>query len=182
METLHGPQVLRTAMTDFSTQADLEIARRMHARRKLLAFTKYTKPDYAANWHHAELAKKLDRVAAGRCRRLMVFMPPQHGKSELVSRRFPAFMLGRNPDLRLICASHTHDLAVSMNRDVQRIMTSDAYATALSPRPRARQRLPSPRLSGERAGDGGTVSPRPSGEGQAVRASAPLALWERGRG
>ena len=58
----------------------------------------------------------------------MVFMPPQHGKSELVSRRFPAFMLGRNPDLRLICASHTNDLAVSMNRDVQRIMTSDAYA------------------------------------------------------
>jgi hypothetical protein len=49
-------------------------------------------------------------------------MPPQHGKSELVSRRFPAYMLGHNPNLRLICATHTADLAVSMNRDVQRIM------------------------------------------------------------
>src|SRR5208282_183733 len=44
------------------------------------------------------------------------------------SRRFPAFMLGRDPELRLISASHTADLAVSMNRDVQRIMTSEAYA------------------------------------------------------
>ena len=63
----------------------------------------------------------------------MVFLPPQHGKSELVSRRFPAFMLGHKPDLRLICASHTKDLAVSMNRDVQRIMASAAYAGS-SPR------------------------------------------------
>jgi len=59
----------------------------------------------------------------------MVFMPPQHGKSELVSRRFPAFVLGRNPDLRLIGCSHTHGMAVSLNRDVQRIMTSDLYGT-----------------------------------------------------
>ena len=44
----------------------------------------------------------LDRVAQGFCRRLMIFLPPQHGKSELVSRRFPAFVLGRDPDLRLI--------------------------------------------------------------------------------
>ncbi len=92
-----------------------------------MSFTTYTKPDYQPNWHHEELAKKLDLVAAGRIQRLMIFMPPQHGKSELVSRRFPAFLLGQKPDLRLISASHTHDLAVSMNRDVQRIITSRAY-------------------------------------------------------
>ena len=74
----------------------------LRASRSLLAFTVRTKPDYAPNWHHAELARRLDRVAAGLCRRLMVFMPPQHGKSELVSRRFPAYMLGKKPDLRLI--------------------------------------------------------------------------------
>ena len=43
------------------------------------------------NWHHVKLAKKLDRIARRQCRRLMVFMPPQHGKSELVSRRLPAY-------------------------------------------------------------------------------------------
>jgi len=57
----------------------------------------------------------------------MVFMPPQHGKSELVSRRFPAWLLGRNPDLRLIGASHTRSLAVALNRDVQRILLDDRY-------------------------------------------------------
>ena len=119
-------------MPNICIQTELERLRRWHARQNLLAFTTYTKPDYATNWHHAELAKKLDEVAAGRCRRLMVFMPPQHGKSELVSRRFPAFLLGRNPDLRLICASHTNNLAVSLNRDVQRIIIGDAYARLFS--------------------------------------------------
>ena len=74
------------------------------ATESLLAFTQYTKPDYRKNWHHEILAKMLDRVATDKCRRLMVFMPPQHGKSELVSRRFPAWMLGKKPDLRLIAA------------------------------------------------------------------------------
>jgi hypothetical protein len=45
---------------------------RSHARQNLLSFTTYTKADYATNWHHAELARKLDDVATGRCRRLMV--------------------------------------------------------------------------------------------------------------
>ena len=99
------------------------------AKTTLLAFTRFTKPDYRTNWHHQRLAEKLDRVATGQCRRLMVFLPPQHGKSELVSRRFPAFLLGRNPELRLIGCSHTSDLAISMNRDVQRIITSKPYGS-----------------------------------------------------
>ena len=96
-------------------------------RKSLLAFTAYTKPDYHAHWHHQALAAKLDEVAAGHCRRLMVFLPPQHGKSELVSRRFPAFVLGQDPEMRLIGSSYSNNLAISMNRDVQRIMTSAAY-------------------------------------------------------
>jgi predicted phage terminase large subunit-like protein len=108
-------------------QLQLILVQRELARRDLLRFTTLTKPDYTSNWHHEKLAEKLNRVAEGQCKRLMIFMPPQHGKSELVSRRFPAFILGRNPDLRLILASHTHALAVSMNRDVQRIMADEVY-------------------------------------------------------
>jgi predicted phage terminase large subunit-like protein len=100
---------------------------RQIARESLLTFTQFTKPNYRVNWHHRTLAAMLDRVATGACRRLMVFLPPQHGKSELVSRRFPAYMLGRNPELRLIAASHTHELAVALNRDVQRILDNDKY-------------------------------------------------------
>jgi predicted phage terminase large subunit-like protein len=102
------------------------------AKTDLLSFTRATKPNYRVNWHHEHLAKMLDRVATGDCRRLMVFMPPQHGKSELVSRRFPAYMLGRNPDLRLIAASHTHELAVAMNRDVQRVIDHERYQQLFS--------------------------------------------------
>lgn len=59
-------------MHDDNSQHETIRLRRARARQNLLPFTTYTKPDYAANWHHAELAKKLDRVAAGQCRRLMI--------------------------------------------------------------------------------------------------------------
>jgi predicted phage terminase large subunit-like protein len=114
--------------TTASIQKNLEILDGLQkAKEFLLPFTLFTKPDYRPNWHHAELAARLDRVARGECRRLMVFMPPQHGKSELVSRRFPAFLLGGNPRLRLMHATHTNDLAVHLNRDVQRIMAGREY-------------------------------------------------------
>jgi len=57
----------------------------------------------------------------------MVFMPPQHGKSELVSRRLPAFLLGRNPDQRIAVCSYEQGLASQFNRKVQRIIESPAY-------------------------------------------------------
>lgn len=57
----------------------------------------------------------------------MVFMPPRHGKSELVSRRFPAYLFGRNPHEQVIACSYADSLAASMNRDVQRIIDSAEY-------------------------------------------------------
>jgi predicted phage terminase large subunit-like protein len=104
-----------------------ELLTRRQARRDLLSFTTYTKQDYRTNWHHRLLASYLDRLAAGELKRLMVFQPPQTGKSELVSRRLPAFLLGRNPDLRILGCSHTASLAETMNLDVQRIMDAEGY-------------------------------------------------------
>jgi predicted phage terminase large subunit-like protein len=80
------------------------------------------------NWHHRLLCDYLDRFVAGDIDRLMVSMPPRHGKSELVSRKLPAFIFGRLPDSHIIATSYSADLAQRMNRDVQRIMDSDAYA------------------------------------------------------
>ncbi len=54
-------------------------------------------------------------------------MPPQHGKSELTSRRLPAYLFGKEPDLRIIGCSYGSDLAVKFCRDVQRIIDSDEY-------------------------------------------------------
>jgi len=109
----------------------IEISREL-ARRKaqtdMLAFTRFTNKGYRANWHHKILCKYLDHFVAGDIKRLMVFMPPRHGKSELVSRRLPAYILGRKPDAQIIGASYSSDLSSMMNRDVQRIIDSDEYA------------------------------------------------------
>lgn len=105
---------------------ELEEARD-RARNGILSFTLYTKDNYKIGWHHRVLAKKLNDFANGKIKRLMVFMPPRHGKSELVSRRLPAYLLGRNPNAKVIAASHTADFAAALNRDVQRIIDSDTY-------------------------------------------------------
>lgn len=97
------------------------------ARRKLLNFTLYTFPEYEVNWHHELLCRYLDLWAKREIPRLMVFMPPRHGKSELVSRRLPAKMLGDNPDLQVIATSYGASLARRMNRDVQRIIDGQKY-------------------------------------------------------
>lgn len=104
-----------------------EMERVEAARNSLIDFTLYTKPDYETNWHHNVIAHKIDMWVRGDIDRLMVFAPPQHGKSELVSRRLPAYLLGRDPDLPLLATSYGARLARRMNRDVQRIIQSPEY-------------------------------------------------------
>lgn len=57
----------------------------------------------------------------------MIFMPPQEGKSELVSRRFPARALGLNPDRRVVVASYSAELANSFNLDTQKIILDSKF-------------------------------------------------------
>lgn len=97
------------------------------ARRSLLRFTQATFTGFETNWHHVAVCDALDRLIAGRIRRLLLLMPPRHSKSEMVSRRLPAYVMGTNPDARVIATSYSADLASRMNRDVQRIIDSPAY-------------------------------------------------------
>jgi len=97
------------------------------AREDLISFAVYTRPHYRPNWHHRLIGSYLDRFARGEIKRLMVFISPQTGKSELVSRCLPAYLLGRNPNTSLIATSYGSSLASKMNRDVQRIIDSDEY-------------------------------------------------------
>ena len=107
----------------------LELEKRK-ARHSFSSFVSYTKADYQFNWHHEYMIEKLQDFAKGHIKRLMIFCPPRHGKSELVSRRLPAFLLGANPDNRIIACSYSMDLAASMNRDVQRIIDGPEYRAA----------------------------------------------------
>jgi predicted phage terminase large subunit-like protein len=103
------------------------LLKRNRARSNLLDFTTFTKQDYQVNWHHKLICDSLDRLAAGDKKRLLISVPVRHGKSELVSRRFPAFLLGLDPDLRIIACSYSANLANRMNRDCQRIIESPEY-------------------------------------------------------
>lgn len=97
------------------------------ARRNLLRFAKYNKPQYQATPFHQSYARVLDLFAKGRVKNLIIQAPPQHGKSELSSRMIPAFMLGLNPDLKIVICSYAGTIACDFNRDVQRIIDSEEY-------------------------------------------------------
>lgn len=114
-------------ITEERRQVLIQEARRELARRHMSDFVLYVDRNYQMNWHHQLLCEYLDRLAQKEIRRLMVFMPPRHGKSELVSRKFPAFLLGNKPDTSIISCSYASDLASRMNRDVQRLIDSPEY-------------------------------------------------------
>lgn len=61
-------------------------------------------------------------VATGRCKRLIVSMPPRHGKSETISRYFPAWFLGTYPERRIILASYEADYAASWGRKARNLL------------------------------------------------------------
>ena len=84
-----------------------EMMRRRQARRGLEAFATYTKADYEVSWPHRLLCSYIDRFAAGEIKRLMVHVPRRHGKSEITSRRLPAYLLGTNPDEEIIACSYS---------------------------------------------------------------------------
>jgi predicted phage terminase large subunit-like protein len=123
------PQQINRQLTDEQLFQKAYLLNVEASQRAMLPFTKFTFPAYETNWHHRVTAAHLDQVIAGQLRRVIFLMPPQNGKSELVSRRFPAFALGKNPDLRIIATSYGGDLAGDMSRDVQKIMDSSSYHT-----------------------------------------------------
>ena len=98
------------------------------ARRNLLHFTNYTYPKYKADPVHRFIAGKLDRVMGGELSRLIVTLAPQHGKSELVSRRLPAFWVAHYPELPVILSSYAAALAHSMSRHARGIVESQEFA------------------------------------------------------
>lgn len=95
-------------------------------------FTLYTKEDYESGWFNelicAELDNFLKDVEAGKMPRLMIFAPPRSGKSELASRRFTAYALGKHPEYDIIATSYAADLAFRMSNDTKRIVSTPKYA------------------------------------------------------
>jgi predicted phage terminase large subunit-like protein len=104
-----------------------ELIRRQDATADLISFTEYTYPKYQTAPLHRIIATQLERVERGEVDRLALLVPPRHGKSELASRRFPAWYLGRHPAKQFISASATESLASDFGRDVRNILLSIEY-------------------------------------------------------
>lgn len=105
----------------------LKELQRRKARRYLRDFLPYINPKYTMKWFHREIADAVQMVFEGLEKKIMVSLPPQHGKSEIVSRDAPAWGLGIDPDLKIVLSSYSATLAGGFNRAVQRIMGSDEY-------------------------------------------------------
>ena len=115
---------------EYVCRIERELLRRS-ATKHLDSFILYTYADYQMGWVHKEICDTLDQflrdVEAQKSPRLIICQPPRSGKSEIVSRRFPAYALGKNPDLQIIATSYSSDLVSRFNRDVQRIIDDDIY-------------------------------------------------------
>ena len=92
-----------------------------------LSFCQYVWPEMLVGEHHRRIAKALDRVVSGECKRLMIAMPPRHGKSQMGSYLFPAYLMGKRPQSKLIVGSHTAELAQRFGRMIRNLVEDDKY-------------------------------------------------------
>lgn len=97
------------------------------ANSNFLDFCRYVWPEMLVGGHHKEIAAKFDRVVSGDCKRLIIAMPPRHGKSQLGSYLFPAYLMGKMPQSKLIVGSHTAELAQRFGRMIRNLVDDERY-------------------------------------------------------
>jgi predicted phage terminase large subunit-like protein len=95
------------------------------ARRRFRNFIRVLKSDYTEARPHRVMIDALQRVADGKLKRLMISMPPRHGKSVTVSQLFPCFMLGRHPEMQIVQAGYGQDIALEHSRKARDLFVSD---------------------------------------------------------
>jgi predicted phage terminase large subunit-like protein len=119
--------------SQIQTKSDFEreLLERQLAKTSLVEFIKRFEPKYQAGWVHEDICRRLKKfmsaIEAGLSPRLMLFMPPRHGKSLIASHNFPAWMLGHNPDMEIIAASYGSSLPMSFSRKVRGLLREKRY-------------------------------------------------------
>ena len=92
-------------------------AKRELAKKKYIHYLTYThRGKYKRAPHNEYISEKLDQIEKGEIDRLIIFMPPRHGKSMTVSESFPSYFIGKNPERRAIEASYGDSLAMKFGR------------------------------------------------------------------
>ena len=96
-------------------------------KNDFMSFVKYVWPDFIEGSHHKIMADKFNKVARGELKRIIINMAPRHTKSEFSSYLLPAWMIGKNPKLKIIQATHTTELAVRFGRKAKHLIDSEEY-------------------------------------------------------
>ena len=92
-----------------------------------LSYVEHMWPEFICGRHHKIFAEKLNKVATGEIKRLIVNMPPRHTKSEFASTFFPSFIMGKKPKMKIMQTTHTGELAVRFGRKVRNLMDQKEY-------------------------------------------------------
>ena len=91
-------------------------------RDDFMAFVKHVWPDFIEGSHHKRVAKKFNDIANGKIKRVIINMAPRHTKSEFASYLLPAWMVGRNPKLKIIQSTNTTELSVRFGRKAKALI------------------------------------------------------------
>ena len=97
------------------------------AQEDFMAYVQHVYEGFIVGRHHKIIAEKLERIASGELKRLIVNMPPRHSKSEFASYLMPSWFLGRNPKLKIIQATMNTELAVRFGRKVRDLIADPVY-------------------------------------------------------
>lgn len=97
------------------------------ARSHFLPFVEATWDGFISGEHFKIISDAFDELVDGTNKRLVINLPPRHGKSSFASIRLPAYFLGRYPDKKIIAASHTADLSIGFGRQVRDLLTTPEY-------------------------------------------------------
>ena len=127
-----GMSVQANSVEDRLLKLQLRLAqleKQESCRENFLDFVGTMWPDFISGRHHRIIAEKLERVARGELKRLIINMAPRHTKSEFASFLFPAWMMGKNPSMKIIQATHTTELAVNFGRKTKNLIDSDEFKT-----------------------------------------------------
>jgi predicted phage terminase large subunit-like protein len=100
---------------------------RKQSRDDFLTFVKSMWPSFIEGYHHRKMSQTFNRVARGELKRVIINMGPRHSKSEMSSYMLPSWLLGLKPDLKIIQATHTGELAVRFGRKIRDLVDTEDY-------------------------------------------------------
>jgi len=123
---LNAPdEVVREILALEEARRSLSI--RDKAQESFMVFVKHVYDGFIEGSHHVKVAEQFEKLAVNPGSRIIVNMPPRHTKSEFASYLLPAWLIGKNPELKIIQTTHTAELAVRFGRKVRNLMEMDIY-------------------------------------------------------